>query len=53
LPRPLDAFSAILRYAAGWDWLAGRTTATEHFSAVAQSRALEDTLLAVSHSPAE
>jgi hypothetical protein len=33
--------------------LAGRPAATEHFSAVAQSRTLEDTLLALSHSPAE
>jgi glycosyltransferase involved in cell wall biosynthesis len=31
--------------------LAARAAAAEHFSAVAQSRILEDTLLAVSHSP--
>jgi D-inositol-3-phosphate glycosyltransferase len=32
--------------------LAARVAATEHFNGVAQSRLLEDALLAVSHSPA-
>jgi glycosyltransferase involved in cell wall biosynthesis len=38
-----------LRYRMG---LAARAAATEHFNGVAQSRLLEDTLLAVSHSRA-
>jgi len=32
--------------------IAARLAATEHFNAIAQSRVLEETLLAVSHRPA-